>query len=559
MTEGTQPQSATELPQETLEVIETREQLDRATTDPEAEMERTADFKQAEDVQEAFVDSVPLVQEAETVKPTESSEVPPPPAPENEVVSPSHVTSRPSATQISTAQKADEVHSEIKLAAEKDTMTKPEGAPAKTDAGSEIEIRPGMVSLIPEDRPENPFSELAAEADIKGTEGITEGERTQAVNKNIEKVVPAEQNADTVDQQDAAMDEVLESPTLPDVEAPNLQRDIPQQPAVEGAQKVDHFTSTMGVAKDETGDFRVSGLHGDGGEIEPPDAPTATNRDVPVWGDGPAPPGFLNRANADDTVSKDRVEDAEEIPADESSESDSDLAVGARFSVDESPAGLRKYGKDTAFTISDLLESGESSKVSLEDLVLSVMPWPYHKDLPEPLESSGDNPSGMASSLSIPLVSLLSLIILIEVLKHTSEEDSDNEEKLTALEAYLDNINDSSIEDPELRDQLQSKIEQLVEDIYNQDNPDQETGVRDPDDQNNEIRKPSLGDLVLSVSPWPYHKDLPVTGNDSNQDRPIPPMDYHNVLTKDLFRWINYIDIDSSLDDSDGEKKEDDE
>ena len=55
MSEGTQPQSATELPQETLEIIETREQLDRATTDPEAEMERTGDLQQAEDVQEAYV------------------------------------------------------------------------------------------------------------------------------------------------------------------------------------------------------------------------------------------------------------------------------------------------------------------------------------------------------------------------------------------------------------------------------------------------------------------------------------------------------------------------
>ena len=54
--------------------------------------------------------------------------------------------------------------------------------------------------------------------------------------------------------------------------------------------------------------------------------------------------------------------------------------------LDTSPAGLRKFDKNTAFMISDML-CGQIDRVkglSLGDLVLSVLPWPLHKDLSVP-------------------------------------------------------------------------------------------------------------------------------------------------------------------------------
>lgn len=62
MTGGTEFQEGAEAPQEVREVSEIKEQLDRAAFEPEAAAERFSDIKQAEDVQEAFVDAVPLVQ-----------------------------------------------------------------------------------------------------------------------------------------------------------------------------------------------------------------------------------------------------------------------------------------------------------------------------------------------------------------------------------------------------------------------------------------------------------------------------------------------------------------
>ncbi len=55
-------------------------------------------------------------------------------------------------------------------------------------------------------------------------------------------------------------------------------------------------------------------------------------------------------------------------------------------------------------------------KLTLGDLVLSVLPWPFHKDLPSvgPTGScSGkDGTFGMFCSLSIPIVTLCALILL---------------------------------------------------------------------------------------------------------------------------------------------------
>jgi hypothetical protein len=88
--------------------------------------------------------------------------------------------------------------------------------------------------------------------------------------------------------------------------------------------------------------------------------------------------------------------------------------------VDVSPAGLRKFKKGTAFMVSDMLcgHIKRIRKLTLGDLVLSILPWPFHKNLPSP-----DPPSpcgkdqganfGMLCSLSIPIVTLCALILLI--------------------------------------------------------------------------------------------------------------------------------------------------
>lgn len=86
--------------------------------------------------------------------------------------------------------------------------------------------------------------------------------------------------------------------------------------------------------------------------------------------------------------------------------------------IDISPAGLRKFKKNTTFMISDMLcgKIKRIRKLTLGDLVLSVLPWPFHKDLPSvgPVGScSGkDGNFGMFCSLSIPIVTLCALILL---------------------------------------------------------------------------------------------------------------------------------------------------
>jgi hypothetical protein len=49
--------------------------------------------------------------------------------------------------------------------------------------------------------------------------------------------------------------------------------------------------------------------------------------------------------------------------------------------------------------------------ISFGDLIMSVLPWPFHQDLPtadmEPC------PGGMVCSLSIPIITIVALILLI--------------------------------------------------------------------------------------------------------------------------------------------------
>ncbi len=86
--------------------------------------------------------------------------------------------------------------------------------------------------------------------------------------------------------------------------------------------------------------------------------------------------------------------------------------------LDTSPAGLRKFNKNTAFVISDVLacQMERAGNLTLGDLVLSVLPWPFHKSLPAPEAGpcAEDGLSlGMICTLSIPIITICALILLM--------------------------------------------------------------------------------------------------------------------------------------------------
>ena len=92
--------------------------------------------------------------------------------------------------------------------------------------------------------------------------------------------------------------------------------------------------------------------------------------------------------------------------------------VRIRMPLDISPAGLRKYKKNAMILFSDLMcgKIKKTKKMTLADLVLSVLPWPFHKDLPDigtgPCRRSDGETMGMFCSLSIPIVTLCALVLL---------------------------------------------------------------------------------------------------------------------------------------------------
>lgn len=87
--------------------------------------------------------------------------------------------------------------------------------------------------------------------------------------------------------------------------------------------------------------------------------------------------------------------------------------------IDTSPGGLRKFDKNTAFMISDMLcgQINRVKKLTLGDLVLSVLPWPFHKDLsvPDggPCTKGASLEFGMMCSLSIPIITICALLLLM--------------------------------------------------------------------------------------------------------------------------------------------------
>jgi hypothetical protein len=88
--------------------------------------------------------------------------------------------------------------------------------------------------------------------------------------------------------------------------------------------------------------------------------------------------------------------------------------------LDTTPAGIRKFDRNTAFMISDVLcgQIQRFKALTLGDLVRSVLPWPLHKDLSVPdggpcAKTAGGPSFGMICSLSIPIITLCAFILLI--------------------------------------------------------------------------------------------------------------------------------------------------
>lgn len=87
--------------------------------------------------------------------------------------------------------------------------------------------------------------------------------------------------------------------------------------------------------------------------------------------------------------------------------------------VDTTPAGLRKFDKNTTFMISNVLcgQIDRAKALGLGDLVRSVLPWPLHKDLdvPDkgPCTDDAGSSLGMICSLSIPIITICALILLM--------------------------------------------------------------------------------------------------------------------------------------------------
>jgi hypothetical protein len=86
--------------------------------------------------------------------------------------------------------------------------------------------------------------------------------------------------------------------------------------------------------------------------------------------------------------------------------------------LDTSPAGLRKFNKNAAFILSDMLcgQVQRAKGLGFIDLVLSVLPWPLHKDLDVGAGgpcNDGSASIGMICSISIPIITICALIILM--------------------------------------------------------------------------------------------------------------------------------------------------
>lgn len=85
--------------------------------------------------------------------------------------------------------------------------------------------------------------------------------------------------------------------------------------------------------------------------------------------------------------------------------------------IDTSPAGLRKFAKNTMFVMSDTLacQVEKARDLTFGDLVLSVLPWPFHKNFNTNAGGcqNGRLSFGKICTLSIPIITICALILLI--------------------------------------------------------------------------------------------------------------------------------------------------
>jgi hypothetical protein len=82
--------------------------------------------------------------------------------------------------------------------------------------------------------------------------------------------------------------------------------------------------------------------------------------------------------------------------------------------LDTTPAGLRKFDKNSAFVMSDILcgQMARLKGITFGDLIRAVLPWPLHKDLSVP-DAGPCIGGGTICSLSIPIITLCAFILLI--------------------------------------------------------------------------------------------------------------------------------------------------
>ncbi|HKV10072.1 MAG TPA: hypothetical protein VJ725_18170 [Thermoanaerobaculia bacterium] len=91
--------------------------------------------------------------------------------------------------------------------------------------------------------------------------------------------------------------------------------------------------------------------------------------------------------------------------------------------ADTTPAGLRKFDRNTAFVMSDVLCGQVSAlkKLSFGDLIRAVLPFPLHKDLsvgdPKPCSQEPGGGFGMVCSFSLPIITICALILLMIMVK----------------------------------------------------------------------------------------------------------------------------------------------
>jgi len=181
------------------------------------------------------------------------------------------------------------------------------------------------------------------------------------------------------------------------------------------AEKVDRLTSLVGRALDDTGDAAAPPLpyalqlkNAINGSVNDPGwfviRFVYTRRDC-----GPLHPPTVSAPTERFQLANFFDSDAPARP------------IRITLPADTSPAGLRKFPKNTAFVLSDMLcgQVQRAKGLGLVDLVRSVLPWPLHKDLDVAsgsCQNSGGLNIGMICSLSIPIITICALILLMIII-----------------------------------------------------------------------------------------------------------------------------------------------